>query len=71
MSSTIIGTGKYSIRTRRTPGNAMVIVARCETITEARKVASEYDHRRDLARQDVVIEWTDSGRRIEFAGPAR
>ena len=59
----------YTITAPKTPGAAPTTVATRPTIAEARDVAANYSHRRDLTHQDVAIYRGD--RRVEFAGPFR
>ena len=59
----------YTITAPKNPGDEPTTVATRPTIAEARDVAANYAHRRDLTHQDVVI--YRGARRVEFAGPFR
>jgi len=59
----------YTIIAPKNPGDEPTTVATRPTIAEARDVAANYAHRRDLTHQDVVI--YRGARRVEFAGPFR
>lgn len=59
----------YTIETRPTPGSTPTTVATAKTLREARRIASQYDSRRDLTYQDVAIR--RGGKIVEYAGPAR
>lgn len=59
----------YTIETRPTPGASLTVVASTKTIREARRIAGQYDDRRDLTYQDVMIR--RDGKLVEYAGPAR
>lgn len=64
--------GKYQISYPPTPGVRPTARHRCLTLREARAVAHDRTaHRGDLAGQDVRIEYADSGRLVEYAGPCR
>jgi hypothetical protein len=63
----------FHITAPMTPGSSPVVVtAHPITLAEARSEAQErFGHRRDLTRQDVRIELTESGRLRCYAGPLR
>lgn len=63
-------TRKLAVWAPATPGNAPVIVGTCDTMAEAWSIASRFESRRDLRRQDVEIR-TTSGRLIGRCGPCR
>lgn len=71
MRTTNTESGKLDVIAPRTPGAQPTVVGSADTIAEARAIAANFDHRRDLRRQDVVIRLRHSGKRIEFAGPCR
>lgn len=60
---------KYTIETRPTPGSTTTTVGTAKTIREARRIARQYDSRRDLTYQDVAIR--RGGKIVEYAGPSR
>lgn len=62
-------TKTITVTAPRVPGATPAVVAICDTLAEARKVADAFAGRRDLRYQDVVI--CRDGERVEFAGPAR
>jgi hypothetical protein len=64
-------TRKYSVTYPKYPGNCPATHHFVSTLTEARRIASEQSHRRDLTYQDVVIFDEAKGCRVEFAGPSR
>jgi hypothetical protein len=61
---------RYQISAPRTPGAEPTMLSTHARIDDARRAARELEHRRDLTRQDVRIEYAD-GRLVEYAGPSR
>ena len=59
---------KYAVTAPTTPG-ADPSRTPAATLAEARMIARQYRHRRDLRGQDVRIERAD-GQLVEYAGPA-
>ena len=60
---------KLSVWAPRTPGCPESIVGECDTMEQAREIASRYEGRKDLRMQDVVIRLGRDGEIIEKCGP--
>lgn len=55
-----------------TPGADVSCVGTADTMAEARKIAAQYSHRRDLKMQDVYIRLGKDGKIVEGnMGPCR
>lgn len=61
---------KFEVVAPRTPGAVPSVIGTADTLAEARAIARKY-WRRDLKGCDVIIRTAATGRRVEFAGPAR
>ena len=60
----------YTVTAPRTPGATPSVIGTADTLTEARQIAAQFRHRPDLRGQDVRID-DATGRKVEYAGPAR
>jgi hypothetical protein len=58
----------FVVRGPATPGSTPSAQL-ASSLESARLLARKFQDRRDLRHQDVRIEWADSGRLIEYAGP--
>lgn len=62
-------TKTYEVTAPKTAGSIATVIGTATKIADARKIAAQFDGRRDLTRQDVRIE--RAGELVEYAGPAR
>jgi hypothetical protein len=65
-------TERYVVTAPKTPKAAPSVVARCATLTDARRAAKAYGaDRPDLRHQDVRIDSASTDCLVEYAGPCR
>ena len=69
--TTKLETAKLTVWAKATPGAKVTVVGSCDTMQEARAIASRFDDRRDLCNHDVFIRAGIDGKIIERCGPAR